>query len=451
MPRFPKNFVWGTATSAYQIEGGIAEGGRGASIWDTFSHRAGTILDGSNGDIAIDHYNLRDEDIDLMAEFGIKAYRFSIAWPRIFPQGVGNINDPGMAFYDKLVDKLLEKDIQPWVTLYHWDLPQALEDRGGWPNRDTVLYFVAYAEAVSKALGDRVKHWITHNEPWVFSYLGYYMGTHAPGEQDLWAAVRATHHALLSHGIAVPVIRSNSVAANVGITLNLAPIYPMTDSPADVMAARHHDGWLNRWFLDPLFRRGYPEDMMHLFGQYKPGIEDGDMAKIGTPIDFLGLNYYSAHYVRAVSSDENMLGFSALGPEDLENFGFELTEMGWPIVPDGMTDILIQVHEEYEPKSIIITENGAAFADAPVNNIVDDPRRVDYLRHHLEAVRVAIKNGVPVDGYFAWSFFDNFEWAEGYTKRFGLVYVDYEDDNKRIPKTSAAWYNRVIEANAIVD
>ena len=448
--RFPNGFIWGSATASYQIEGAVAEDGRAPSIWDTFSHTPGKTVNGDTGDVACDHYHRWQGDVQLMRELGLQGYRFSIAWPRVVPEGTGQVNARGLDFYDRLVDALLEANITPLVTLYHWDLPQVQQDRGGWANRDTADAFVAYTDAVVRRLGDRVKHWITHNEPWVVSFVGNYEGRHAPGIQDLRTALQVAHHLLLSHGMAVPAIRAGSAGAQVGITLNLSPGRPASTSPEDQAAARVCDGYTNRWFLDPLYGKGYPEDMVARFGAAMPQINVDDLAHAAVPTDFLGVNYYFPTIVRAAASGHEPLGFLALSPEELAAAGHELTAMGWPIVPDAFTELLTRLHRDYAPKTIYVTENGVAFDDKVVGGGVHDPRRIAYLHSHIGAVRQAIADGAPVGGYFLWSLMDNFEWAYGYSKRFGIVYIDYPTQT-RIPKDSAAWYRRVIAANAFVD
>ncbi|MBV9789211.1 MAG: beta-glucosidase [Chloroflexi bacterium] len=447
---FPDDFVWGTATAAYQIEGAVDEDGRAPSIWDTFSHTPGKTFNGDTGDVACDHYHRWEADIKLMQDLGLQAYRLSIAWPRILPQGTGQPNVQGLDFYDRLVDGLLAANITPFITLYHWDLPQALQDRGGWANRETVDAFVEYADAVVGRLGDRVTHWITHNEPWCAGFLGHYMGVHAPGITDLKTALQATHHLLLSHGRAVPVLRSARAGAQVGITLNLSPSYPVSDSPADAEAAKRADGFFNRWFLDPLYGRGYPEDMQELFGEALPQIEAHDLDIIATPTDFLGVNFYFPAVVRAVGPEVNPLGGEQRSADEAAAEGREITAMGWEVNPDGLRDLLVRLQHDYQPKAIYITENGAAFEDQVVDGAVHDPRRSAYIQSHLEASHQALTSGVPLRGYFAWSLMDNFEWAYGYAKRFGLIYVDY-GTQERILKDSALWYKRVIAENALVE
>lgn len=447
--RYPKGFIWGAATASYQIEGAWNEDGKGASIWDTFSHQPGAVLNGDTGDTAVDHYHRWQEDVEMMKALGLKAYRFSISWARVLPQGEGKVNEDGLAFYDRLVDALLAAGIEPYVTLYHWDLPQALQSRGGWANRDIIEAFTLYAEAVAQRLGDRVKHWITLNEPYVFAYVGYAWGAHAPGLKDLTMANQAAHNCLVAHGRAASVIRALWQDSQVGITLNLSLQHPASAVPADRQAARLSDGQLNRWFLDPLFGRGYPEDLLSLYGEEGPAIEPGDMQAIAAPLDFLGINYYCNNFVRAVGAEQSAFGFQNLEREELVKAGYEVTEMGWPIMPDGLRELLVHVTREYVPKAIYITENGAAFRDVAEDDAVHDEKRVAYLREHFSAARRAISDGVPLRGYFVWSLMDNFEWAMGYSKRFGIVYVDYETQ-KRILKDSAKYYQRVIQANEVL-
>lgn len=447
---FPPDFIWGTATSSYQIEGAWAKDGKGESIWDRFTHTEGNIVDGSTGDVACDHYNRWQDDIKLMRVLGIQAYRFSISWPRIFPDGRGEVNAAGIDFYDRLVDGLLDAGITPFVTLYHWDLPQALQDDGGWSARSTVDAFVEYADVVSRALGDRVQHWITHNEPWVVTFLGHQIGKHAPGIQDWNAALRTSHHVLLSHGRAVPAIRANAPDAEVGITLNFTPAEPASRSAADLDATRHFDGYFHRWFLDPLYGRHYPADMVADYseaGHLPDGmhfVHDGDLDTIAVPTDFLGVNYYTRAIIHDEEAQDNL-------PEQQPPATDEekWTAMGWEIYPDGLYKLLNRLHFEYTPPMLYVTENGASFKDAPgLDGHVRDYRRLRYLRDHFVAAHRAIDNGVPLAGYFVWSFMDNFEWAKGYTQRFGIVWVDYETQT-RIPKVSAEWFKKVIAQNGL--
>ncbi|MDP9312368.1 MAG: GH1 family beta-glucosidase [Chloroflexota bacterium] len=448
--RFPDDFVWGAATAAYQIEGAVDEDGRGPSIWDTFSHTAGKTNNGDTGDVACDHYHLWQDDVKLMQQLGLQAYRFSISWPRVIPQGFGQPNERGLDFYDNLVDGLLEANITPFVTLYHWDLPQALQDKGGWANRATVDAFVEYADAVVARLGDRVTHWITHNEPQVAAFVGHFEGRHAPGVQDPRVALQVAHHLLLSHGRTVPVLRSARAGAQVGITLNLSPAVPASDSAEDQAAAERLDMAFNRWFLDPLYGQGYPPALAELYGALMPEIEANDLDLIATPTDFLGINYYFPQTVRAVPFSQHPLGIGTRSPEEEIAAGREITAMGWLVAPEGLTDVLKRVQTDYAPKAIYITENGAAFDDTLADGTVNDPRRTAYLRSHFAAAWEALHAGAPLRGYFVWSLLDNFEWAHGYSKRFGIVYVDYPSQT-RVLKDSAHFYQRVVEENAVVD
>ena len=446
--RFPDGFVWGVATSAHQIEGAFHDDGRGPSIWDRLEAVPGSIADGSDASVACDHYHRWREDIDLMTRLGVNAYRFSIAWPRILPAGRGTVNAAGLDFYDKLVDALVDGGIRPFITLYHWDLPQKLQDNGGWLSRDTVDAFVEYADVVTARLGDRVKHWMTHNEPWCIAHLGHDSGEHAPGIKDPAGALRVAHHVLLSHGRACPVIRKNVPDARVGIVLNLTPSSPASNNPEDADASRWFDGFFNRWYLDPLFRGGYPEDVVedriaagHLESRQLPFVRPGDMETISAPMDFLGVNYYSRVVMRA--GEDAWPEAVQVVPDD------GLTDMGWEVYPQGLTELVERVHREYGPQRLYITENGAAYSDGPdESGRVADTRRIDFMRGHVRACQRAIENGVPLAGYFAWSLMDNFEWAHGYERRFGLYWVDYKTQ-KRIPKDSAFWYHDVIAANTV--
>jgi beta-glucosidase len=427
---FPSDFVWGAATAAYQVEGAATEDGRGESIWDRFSATPGKVVNGDTGAVACDTYHRYAEDIGLMRSLGIGAFRLSVAWPRILPEGRGRVNQAGLDFYDRLVDDSLANGLDPYVTLYHWDLPQVLEDRGGWPARETVEAFTEYTEVVVSRLGDRVRHWITQNEPWVASWLGYGLGLHAPGRKSDSDALAAGHHILVAHGRAAEVLRREAPASEVGIAIDLVPMYPFSDNEADVEAAHREDGFRNRWFLEPVLGRGYPEDMLERYDEILPTIEDGDMDTIAAPLDFLGINYYTRSVVRA-----------SVGEVPAE--GAEHTEMGWEVYPDGLYRLLVHLQTVYEPPELYITENGAAFADARENGRVADSRRVSYLEGHLDAVVAAIAEGVPVRGYFLWSLLDNFEWAFGYSRRFGIVYVDF-DTLERVPKDSFTWYRDFI-------
>jgi beta-glucosidase len=444
VPSFPAEFVWGAATASYQIEGAVNEDGRGESIWDRFSHTPGMTLNGDTGDVADDHYHRWQGDVELMQRLGLRAYRFSIAWPRIYPRGTGEVNAAGLDFYDRLVDGLLGAGIAPVVTLYHWDLPQALQDQGGWSSPATIDAFVTYAETVARRLGDRVRHWITHNEPWVVAFVGHYQGRHAPGIRDLPTALRVAHHVLLSHARAIPRVRAASPGSQVGITLNLTTSRPASDSPADRRAADLHDQYVNRWFLDPLFGRGYPAELAQVLGGRFVAPSPEELREIATPIDFLGINYYCPTVLRAGGE----LGFQQESEPELAARGFELTAMGWPVAPDAFHELLTRVGREYRPPLIYITENGAAFDDRPSDGRVADPRRLAYLESHLGAVQHAIHDGVPVQGYFVWSLLDNFEWALGYARRFGVIYVDYPTQ-ARLIKDSGHWYAQVTRSNAL--
>jgi beta-glucosidase len=433
---FPADFVWGAATASYQIEGAVDEDGRGESIWDRFTATPGKILNGDHGGVACDSYHRYREDVRLVRELGLDAFRFSIAWPRIVPEGRGRPNPAGLDFYDRLVDELLADGVEPFATLYHWDLPQPLEDRGGWPARETVDAFTDYVEVVAAHLGDRVSRWITQNEPWVASWLGYGWGEHAPGRRSEAEALAAAHHILLAHGRAAEVLRRDAPGAQVGIAIDLVPIHSLTDSEGDLAAARAQDGFRNRWILDPVLRGEYPSDMLERFGDNLPRIADGDLRTISAPLDFLGVNYYSRNIVRAGPDD---------GKPVLVEMDGERTGMGWEVYPDALHELLVRLDHEYELPRLYITENGAAFTDDRRNGHVEDPQRTSYLERHLEAITRAIEDGVSVGGYFVWSLLDNFEWARGYSQRFGIVYVDFET-LERIPKASYGWYRDFIAA-----
>jgi beta-glucosidase len=435
--QLPLGFVWGAAGSAYQVEGAVDEDGRGESIWDRYVTVPGAIANGDTGTVACDSYHRFGDDVVLMRELGIGAYRFSISWPRVLPEGRGRVNPAGLDYYDRVVDELLANGIEPYVTLYHWDLPQALEERGGWPSRDTVYAFAEYVEVVVARLGDRVRNWITQNEPWVVSWLGYGIGEHAPGRRSDADALAAAHHVLLSHGRAAEVLRRDAPDARVGVTLDLYPMYPLTDAASDIEAARRLDGSRNRWFLEPLLSLGYPSDVLDRYASILPTIEDGDMETIGARLDFLGVNYYSRAVVRA--------GADPALPIAVDLDRTERTEMGWEVYPDGLTDLLVRLHRDYELPDVYITENGAAYPDARTNGSVADPQRISYLERHVGALADAVARGVPVRGYFLWSLLDNFEWAFGFSRRFGIVYVDFET-LERVPKASFAWYRDVIAA-----
>ena len=430
---FPPGFLWGAATASYQIEGAVAEDGRGPSIWDTFSHTPGNTKNGDTGDVACDHYHRWREDIALMREMGLQGYRFSVAWPRILPAGRGAVNAAGLDFYDRLVDGLLGAGIQPFATLYHWDLPRPLQDAGGWANRDTAAAFADYAEIVARRLGDRVRSWITLNEPWVVAFVGNLQGRHAPGTHDLQTALRVTHHLLLGHGLAVPRLRAATPGTPVGITLNLTPTDPAGDSPADQAAAARQDVYQNRIFLDPLSRGAYPPEAAAFLGAATFPVQDGDLATIGAPLDFLGVNYYTRNVMRDAP------GNGLLANEQVSPPG-EYTTMPWEVYPAGLRTLLNRVHRDYAFPAYYITENGAAFPDTVESGgAVHDARRTAYLQAHFAAAAAAIHDGVPLRGYFVWSLMDNFEWGHGYSQRFGLVYIDYATQ-ARLWKDSARWY-----------
>lgn len=444
---FPKNFIWGTATAAYQIEGAANEDGRGESIWDRFSHIPGNIVNGDNGDIACDHYHKYKEDIKIMKEMGINGYRLSTSWSRILPEGKGKINQKGIDFYDRLVDELLEDGIDPAVTLYHWDLPQALQDIGGWGNRDTIEYFAEYAAYMYNTLGDRVKKWITHNEPWVAAYAGNLAGRHAPGLKDFPLAVQVSHHLMLSHAKAVEAYRGyNDKNGKIGITLNLFPTYAASDSEADKEAAAFVDGYHNRWFLDPVLKGEYPEDILKVFKEKlnSPVIMPGDMKLLAdNKSDFLGVNYYFRRVVKKSEVDP------VLQYEEIKPVESQYTDMNWEVYPQGLYDLLTRIKKDYNDPVMYITENGAAFKDDKlVDGVVEDNDRVEFLKQHFIEAERAIKAGVKLEGYYVWSMLDNFEWAYGYDKRFGIIYVDYETQN-RIWKRSAHWYKNFLKSGKL--
>ncbi|MFD9706400.1 GH1 family beta-glucosidase [Lentzea sp. NPDC059081] len=425
----PDDFFWGVATSAYQIEGAWDVDGRGLSIWDTFSRRPGAVANGENGDVACDHYNRMPADVELIASLGVSTYRFSVSWPRVQPGGRGPVNSRGLDFYSRLVDALLEKGVDPWLTLYHWDLPQELEDAGGWPLRDTAYRFQEYAGLVHDALGDRVRTWTTLNEPWCSTMLGYESGRHAPGRTNFSEAMRAVHHLLLGHGLAARELRSRGVSS-LGITLNMGSHSAASDDPADVDAARVADGLGTRIYMDPLVFGRYPADVvadLAARGVSLP-VVDGDLAVISTPLDVVGVNYYTSH----VHSGGGVV-----------SQGLPVTAMGWEIVPEGFTSLLLRLQRDYGVP-LVITENGAAFDDLVVEDgRVVDLDRVSYLSSHISAVAAAVRGGADVRGYLAWSLMDNFEWGYGYGKRFGLVAVDYSSQ-ERVLKQSAVWYRDLI-------
>ncbi|GAA2351067.1 GH1 family beta-glucosidase [Saccharopolyspora halophila] len=455
--RFPDGFAWGVATASYQIEGGAFEGGRGESIWDRFSHTEGNVFEGQNGDVACDHFHRYPEDVALMADLGVTHYRFSMAWPRLQPDGSGQLNPAGLDFYSRLVDELLTNGITPWVTLYHWDLPQVLEEQGGWPERDIAYRFADYATKVHSALSDRIRHWTTLNEPWCSAFLGYAEGRHAPGRQDHPAALRAAHHLMLGHGLAVAEMRRSDPDADYGITLNLFPVDPATDSAADEDLARRIDGLMNRQWLDPLLRGRYPDDLLD---DVRPvtdlaHIQDGDEKTINQPLDFLGVNYYFRH-VLSVGEQQRVWqpGDEPSpwpGSSDMISVsrGWPTTEMGWEIDPAGLGEVLRRLQRDYGPIPLYVTENGMACPDeVDEDGGVHDADRVDYLQRHFRTAHRAIADGVDLRGYFVWSLLDNFEWALGYSKRFGLVHCDYETQRRTV-KDSGHWFRAAAAANAV--
>jgi beta-glucosidase len=443
---FPSDFVWGVATSAYQIEGAHDVDGRAPSIWDTFCKQPGAIDNGDTGDIACDHYHRWREDFALLKQLDLDAYRFSIAWPRVFPQGTGTLNQKGLDFYSALVDDLLEKGITPFVTLYHWDLPQSLQDKGGWASRDTAQAFADYATVVVEALGDRVTNWTTLNEPLCSAWLGHLSGSMAPGVKDINVAVPVSFHLHLAHGLGAQAIRAAAaLPPSVGIVNNLSPVVPATDRPEDVAAAVRADGHTNRWWLDPIFGRGYPEDMIRVYG-VEPPVKGDDLATIAQPLDYVGVNYY---FREVTTDDPTATGARTAAirvPGALE------TAMGWEVSAQGLEDILVRVAEDYAPQQIFVTENGSAWVDkVDESGNIADPDRTDYLRTHVEACAGAIRRGAPIGGYFYWSLLDNFEWAYGYDKRFGLVHVDYQTQQRTIKGSGHFYADLIARHRASVD
>lgn len=437
--RLPDGFLFGTSTASYQIEGAASEDGKGPSIWDTFTAEPGRIIDASSGAVACDHYHRYREDVALMARLGAQGYRFSIAWPRVQPTGSGPANEPGLAFYDRLVDELLAHDIAPMATLYHWDLPQALEDAGGWLSRDTALRFAEYAALVAERLADRVAHWVPVNEPNVASLLGYALGMHAPGKTLMFGALPAAHHLLLGHGLATQALRAAG-AAQIGTANNHAPMWPASDSEADRGAADLFDTVWNRIFADPMLLGRYPDGFGELMGAADL---DDDLGVIAQPLDFYGLNYYNPMCVSAPADPATAMPF-----DQREITGYPKTDFGWPVVPDGLREQLVILKDRYPAlPPVLITENGCSYNMGPdEHGVVDDQPRIDYLDSHLRAVAAAIEEGVDVRGYYCWSLMDNFEWGEGYTQRFGLVHVDYETQ-RRTPKRSFGWYAALVRAH----
>lgn len=444
---FPPSFLWGAATSAYQIEGATHEDGRGPCIWDAFAQESGTIHRGENATVAADHYHHLLDDVSLMAQLNLTAYRFSLSWSRIQPQGRGAINTKGLDFYDRLVDALLARDICPVATLSHWDLPLALHEQGGWLTRQTAFAFADYAHLVAERLGDRIAWWITLNEPWCSAYLGYGLGTQAPGIQQPQAAVIAAHHLLLAHGFAVPCLRSSVRAdARIGITLNLTPVAAADDRPETIQSVEHADVLHNRWLLDPLFHAHYPHQLFADLAVAPPTLEKDDMAFISTPLDFLGVNYYSRALIRAPRRPRGhpspVHAYDYVVPVPEASY----TQMAWEIYPQGLAEVLQRVHRDYAPPLLLVTENGAAFHDQwDGGNAIPDKRRVRYLSEHLHVLEDVLRQGIPLGGYFVWSLLDNFEWVDGYSQRYGIVYVDYATQ-RRIIKESGHWYAAFIAA-----
>ena len=450
---FPDGFSWGAATASYQIEGGAHTGGRGPSIWDDFSHTPGKVAHGHTGDVACDHYHRVEADVAMMVDIGLQAYRFSISWSRVIPDGRGQPNDDGIAWYSRLVDLLLENGITPNVTLFHWDLPSGLETIGGFRNRDTAKWFADYAALMTRHLGDRVSMWATFNEPWCHAFLGHAAGYHAPGLTDPAAAIAVAHHEQLAHGLGVQAMRAERNGLELGTVINPSNIVREGEPPADDDQMRRIDAIHNRWWFDSILNGAYPADILDDFGPMADCIESGDLAEIAQPIDWIGINYYSDILVRGIRPDEGavdrMRSYPTVSGTTASDRRSVHTDMNWPITPEGFTNLLVRLHTDYpELPPVYITENGCAFDDPVVNGRCADPRRIDYLDLHLRAVRAAMDQGVDVRGYFQWSLMDNFEWALGYDKRFGLVHIDF-DTLERTPRDSAAWYHDVITRNGL--
>lgn len=438
---FPQDFLWGCSTSSFQIEGAADIDGRVPSIWDSFAAQPGKIRDGSDAKVACDHYHRWPEDLDIARSLGLNSYRFSISWPRVISDATGTINEAGLQFYSDLVDGMLARGLQPWATLYHWDLPQYLQDQGGWENRATVYAYLNFADVVSRRLGDRIKNWITHNEPWCTAMHGNWDGIHAPGKRDFKAALQVCHHVLLSHGLAVPLLRRNVPDAKIGIALSLHPLRPASDKAEDIAATRRHDGLRNRWFLDPLHGRGYPEDIWQLAGAAAPAVQEGDLDAIAAPLDFLGVNYYFPEVIQDAPSNPPLATSLVHDPK------LERTAFGWEVAPHGLVTLLKRLKQDYPVPPMYVTENGASYEDQlEADGTVADAQRRDYFIRHLAALPEARLAGVDVRGYFAWSLIDNFEWAEGYLRRFGLVYIDFQTQQRTL-KMSALWYRDFLHAS----
>lgn len=432
MYSFPADFVWGAATASYQIEGAWNEDGKGESIWDRFSHTPGNVINNDNGDVADDHYHRYRDDVKLMRQLGLKGYRFSIAWSRVLPKGVGAVNEKGLDFYDRLVDALLEENIEPYATLYHWDLPQALQDNGGWGSRDIIGQFADYASLMGKRLGDRLKYWATLNEPWVIAFMGHRSGEHAPGLYDEKLSLQVSHNMMVAHGAAVDALRANVKDVQAGIVINLWPFETAHNTDEENKIAAMSEQRDNAWFLDPIFKGRYPAEAFEAYGDLAPQIAPGDMAQIARSLDWWGINYYARH----------MVGIDGPVP------GSEYTEMGWEVSPAALERMMVRLQQEYNTPPVYITENGAAFADVVEDDYVYDPRRVNYIETHLAALSRAIEQGVDLRGYFVWSLLDNFEWAFGYGKRFGIIYIDFKTQ-QRIWKESAKWYSDFIRSQTL--
>ncbi|WP_416147394.1 GH1 family beta-glucosidase [Salipaludibacillus sp. HK11] len=437
MFQFPSDFKWGTATASYQIEGGYNTDGRGMSIWDTFSRKPGNVFRGDTGDVACDSYYRYQEDIALLKELGVTTYRFSVSWSRIFPNGTGEVNQKGLDYYHRLVDGLIENGIEPFCTLYHWDLPQALEDKGGWNNRETIDAYVCYAKTMFREFDGKISSWITLNEPWCASYLSNYLGIHAPGNKNLQLATNIAHHMLVAHGRTVKEYRDSGYRGEIGIAPNMTWAIPYTSSPEDKAACLRNIAWTGDWFTDPIYFKKYPRNLLDWFEKegVKVPVEEGDMDVISQPIDFLGINYYAASVNRFNE------GAGLLQSEEVD-MGFERTDIGWPIEAKGLYESLHYLKEKYGDIAVYITENGACINDEPVNGRVYDERRANYIKQHLIQIHRSIADGINVKGYMAWSLLDNFEWAEGYSKRFGLVFVNFRT-LERTKKDSFYYYQRI--------
>ncbi len=447
LQQFPPNFLWGAATAAYQIEGAWNEDGKGESIWDRFSQTPYRTSNGDTGNVACDHYHRMPQDVAMMKSLGLQTYRFSISWPRVLPAGRGRVNEKGLDFYDRLVDELLAVNIIPNATLYHWDLPQALQEQGGWPNRDSVDWFADYAQLMFDRLGDRVPMWTTHNEPWVIAFIGYAWGVMAPGIADFSQAFQSAHHLLLSHGKAVELFRAGGYRGDIGIVLDLSHVIPNSDSAADLAAAQRAHESDNALFLDPLFKGQYPDMLFDWIGPHRPDVQAGDLALINQELDFLGVNYYMTHKVRFFPEG----GLFKVDLDQVSGSNWGRTDMGWGIYPPGLTQVLLNLKDNYGNPKVYITENGCAVLDTPAEDgFVADTGRINFLRAHFLAAHKAIAAGANLRGYYVWSLMDNFEWAFGYDKRFGLVRVDYET-GQRTPKQSAHWYHDVIAQNGVVE